>query len=739
MPNTIIQKGLGITAGEDKKVSAESKEKKPKKKVVIQEQISKTQLSLRVEIKSRSLQEVVDVFNIESIVNPDALSFEQRMLIGLNKTIYIGTLPDANDTKRKDMQQAMRQRNLLLGKVEDVVEKEVDRIRSLSKKQLDIEVSEIKDFIKTREELGRNCALFRLINLTGQYKDYNLEKINDFLKGYFRGNNLVIWDSYDKGDGRDVMNVLLEWFRREFGQEYLKFKTVPKVDDFIAKVADTKKMLSILIAANSIGKTYLMVHIVAFMIWPNLDNPHFRKNKEDGSYEPYPLFSEKWPFKSKDILVYSTATNIFDEGQIMDRMRRFFPVGSFTEEKANENDENRSLWRIKDSDFTIRFLTHSQRKELIEGGRRGVVIIDEWSKKQDMVRFLTRLFQEGGGKCLIFAAQQDEEDASKNDLEMMEFVEDEYINKTHNEILNEDGSTKLVPVSANYSYINAYDVKRTEDNPNGYLTQSDIEQILSILPMSAQKARILNIREKSDSLIFHNFNRSVHVVDDFELEYEDHLVVCQWDVHPSKPKEYFVWFVIDRNLNLYVYKDFEYTFRTYKDLASELALIEQKWHIVHREMDPSGRYKTTVKTKESVISQPGPATYLNELGYEFMEGSKKRQECEMAILNLLDYPKNKKGEKVGEPKLYFVKSAIDSILDIERYRIDPKTGKGSKKGDDRVECIGRFAYWFCEQAKDFKTKEALFASLYTENLNPNADNEQEEELVSSYDVDNSIV
>lgn len=229
-----------------------------------------------------------------------------------------------------------------------------------------------------------------------------------------------------------------------------------------------------------------------------------------------------------------------------------------------------------------------------------------------------------------------------------------------------------------------------EHGIRGILKHQDIVNMLSNYDDEDMQARAWGKFQHLTGLIFKKFSRLVHVIEPFELKYEDWCVTEAFDCHPRTP-DALMWVAVDRQGRKIICDEMWKSYDGTDTLAAKIKEKADGKRIVKRLLDPSA-WNTDKHTESNFFSE----LYKNGLLYE--KGSKERTLAVIRTKQALDY-KYQNGQYLKVPELYIFNTCVRTIWEFEHWQWGEWTGKTAEKkspmekpedkNDHMMENIGR--------------------------------------------------
>lgn len=347
-----------------------------------------------------------------------------------------------------------------------------------------------------------------------------------------------------------------------------------KCEEFIKLVGENSCFVNLFIAANGVGKSATGANIITSICF-GPQNDFFKK----------PLF-QKFPYLKRGRII-SDPTTIKEK--IIPELKKWFPSNRYKEHYTTEKQGKfwESKWKT-DTGFEIDIMSNEQDSKEFESTDLGFIWFDEPSRKDIYLASVART--RGGG--IIFWTM--------TPLDYSAWIEEDLYNKR-------DG--------INVEYIEA-DVEENckEHGTRGILQHKNIERMIAQYPEDEKEARIHGKFGHLLGKIFKAFNRKIHVIRPFAMNYDDYSWYMALDTHPQVD-DHAIWMAANNKGQKYLVAEFIGK-GTAAQLASEFKRIEGGMRIEGRLIDPSA-FNADERNQEMSFGMK-----LNELGFTFELGSK---------------------------------------------------------------------------------------------------------------------
>jgi len=432
-----------------------------------------------------------------------------------------------------------------------------------------------------------------------------------------------------------------------------------KVEEFIQMVGGNKVFVSLLSAANGVGKTAAGTNIIAHFMYGQSGNKWF---------EGLELF-DKFPF-AKQGRIASDPTTIKET--IVPELKKWLPYGRYKHDKAGKNYD--SIWKT-DTGWKFDLMTYEQSSKEYESATLGWAWFDEPPPFEIFKATVARM--RTGGIIFITATP----------LTGSAWMYDHIL--------------RYKPVGKDSKDLRQRDYIEADVEANcighgirGRLKHSDIEKMIAEYSEDDKQARIYGKFHHLVGIIFKRFDRKVHVIKPFKITKEDYVVVEALDPHPRNP-DAVMWVAIDRKGNKYVIDELYDTFTT-SQLSTEIKNKADRYRVVKRIADPAAfvEDKHQINPTESTLA----GELYNKYDLDYEKATKVRARSDRRIKDALDYELKGK-EMLIAPELYFFSTCTRSIWEMEHYQWDEWRGvaadrkspmeKPMDKDDHEIENLGR--------------------------------------------------
>lgn len=469
----------------------------------------------------------------------------------------------------------------------------------------------------------------------------------------------------EEDKGQDILTLAKrEKLRRIMAKRYAYYIPTGVSEEFINAVfkSEIKKdgnigsyyFISLYSAANGVGKTCLGVNMLANLFWPD-DNKFFQHD-----------LIKKWPYLKRGRIVADPTTIV---STIIPELKAWFPAGRYKMDKMGKNYEYR--WTT-DTGWQFDLMTYDQDPKEFESVSLGFVWLDEPPPESIYKACVSRLRR--GGLMYITATP----------LTGSAWIYDQIVsNPDHN------GGRRF--------HITADVESACEDHGcRGFLKHEDIERMIAEYSEDEKQARIHGKFQHLVGLIYKQWDRGVHVIRPFHVNFKDYTVYQALDPHPRNPDSV-VWIAVDRYGQKFIVDELYLKCQGgSKELATRIWQKDQQYNVVRRIADPSA-FIEDQHTGKSLISR-----LESYYPFGYLEGSKSREAANRRIGDALDFQKSPTGEYIVSPELYVFDICNRFIFEIEHWMWQEWTGKSTDnhnkkekpvdKDDHAIENVGRILF-----------------------------------------------
>ncbi|HET9146141.1 MAG TPA: terminase family protein [Sphingomicrobium sp.] len=439
-----------------------------------------------------------------------------------------------------------------------------------------------------------------------------------------------------------VLERELEW-RRE-NERFAFFTPNGKQEEFVRLAGAGADSVYILSAANGIGKTTLVVNLMAHLVFGPQNN-----------FFDVPLF-RNWPYPKR--IRYITDQKIVEEsGPFPTELKKWWPKGKYSASKLGRN----YFCQYTVGEWVIDVMTYEQDLSQFEGGTFGAIIFDEPPKESIWAASVARL-RLGG---LIFAF-------------MTPLVEAGWF------------FDKVVPNHPNsIVYASMEDACKTH-GVRGHLEHEHIERMIREMSPDEIEARAHGKAMYLKGLVFKGFNYKVHVLKEPVQPPLHSTLYNVVDPHTDKPF-FAIWAWPHKNGDIYITdehpnEDFFRMRNCQWDRNDYKRMYEAKEHgyTVRRIIDRhfgeirSAAYKKTLREE------------LAEIGLHYEPSYQAEHEIDTGVLKVrefLKYDPTREMTSINRPRLYINPHCLNTIRAFSRWSTDAKTGKYQDDYKDPMDCV----------------------------------------------------
>lgn len=428
-----------------------------------------------------------------------------------------------------------------------------------------------------------------------------------------------------------VLEKKLEY--AEENERIALYKPIGKLDEFIASFGSGKHFLSIVSAANGIGKTALIANIIGNLGF-GPQNDYFR----------FPLF-EKWPFK-KRIRYVSTKKNVEEIGPLFQEISTWWPKGKYECIKSGHNYYS----QYKFNGWVMDVMTYDQDVKQFAGSTLGLTILDEPPPKHLWSEMVGR--HRKGGRMMVLMTP----------LTDAGWFFDEVVPNYQESIFYADIEDACVTHGV-----------------RGHLEHSDIEQMIKNWPSDEVEARAHGKAMYLKGLIFKTFYPNVHVLREPVKPPYGAQIWNVVDPHSDKPFAS-IWAFPDARGDVYIFdewpnEDFyrmhncQLTIQDYKKIFGDK---EAGLNIYKRIIDRHFADTASSVNKRTLRQE------LQAIGLNYMPSYKAEEEIDTGIEKVrryLAYNTSEPLSSLNQPKIFINPQCTNTIKSLSRWSRDPETGK----------------------------------------------------------------
>jgi len=372
------------------------------------------------------------------------------------------------------------------------------------------------------------------------------------------------------------------------------FMPIGKFSEFADKAMSGNYKVSLLEAANGIGKTVGTINMFANLFWP-VHNQYFQQ----------PLMLD-WPFPKQGRII-SYANTITET--IIPAMKQWFPKGRYNINKYETTKDGKRYeahWET-DTGWTFNLMTYDQDVREFESANLGFFWNDEPPSPAIFNANYSRLRMGGIGIL------------TETPLKGAQWIYDEFVDKPDSELLKEKRSvTHAVLEDA-----------CEEHGDRGFLTHVQILDQIAGYNEDEVRQRVFGKHHHLTGLVFKKWDKRVHVIPPFNITNRDYVVAQALDPHPRTP-DAVLWVAFDREGKAWKCNELWGEFET-AELAERIKSIDKNYRIVKRLIDPSAY----IIDKHTGYQLAADLSTNYHLDYE--PGSKERQNAIEAIRRYIDF------------------------------------------------------------------------------------------------------
>ncbi len=425
-------------------------------------------------------------------------------------------------------------------------------------------------------------------------------------------------------------------------RKYRFFEPTGKGEEFANAVGSGDNFISLLSAANGIGKTTLSVNMLAHLFWP-MGNKYFQQ----------PLW-KSWPYLKKGRIV-SDPTTVKEA--LIPEMKKWFPAGRYETKNLGKSYEVR--W-ITDTGFQFDIMTFDQDVKEFESTNLGWIWLDEPPPEPIYKACISRL-RRGGILWMTFTP-----------LTGCAWVYDTIIaNKD-----NEAGKRFYLEADV-WSAVKGIGVR-------GFLEEENVRRMIAQYNPEDMQARVDGKFQHLTGLVFKQFSRSIHVVRPFPITMKDFTVYEMLDPHPRNP-DAVMWLAVDRKGTKYVVDELFIKVNSDKELAERIKSKASNYRVHYRMADPSA---FVANQHDADRPEKTLAEKLAALGLTYSEAPKLRTMSDRRIKDALDY-QSAGDHFIRSPELYVFDTCERTLFEFDHYRWQEWTGKQGDQHDSKEKPVDK--------------------------------------------------
>lgn len=438
-------------------------------------------------------------------------------------------------------------------------------------------------------------------------------------------------------------------YRKKY-EKYRSYIPNGKIEEFIKLIGENKTFISLLSAANGVGKSAAGANILAHFMFPAKNDKWFN----------YELF-KNFPYEKKGRIV-SDPTTV--QSALIPELKKWFPYARYTTTKAGKNYEYR--WSTE-TGFEFDVMTYDQDVKEFESATLGWVWFDEPPPEAIYKATVSRMRR--GGIIII----------TMTPLTGSAYLYDQIITN---------------PLQGQREFITAdIEANCKEHGVRGILNHSDIEKMTAEYSEEDKQARVYGRFQHLTGLVFKKWDRRIHVIKPFSVDLRNYCVYERVDIHPRNP-DAVLWGAVDKNGKKYIVDELYGNFTT-EELIYRIKQKAENYRIINRKIDPSA-FVIDQHTNNSLNQR---ITQLSNYALRYQAASKERTMAIVRTKDAIDY-QMKDGVMVKEPELYVFDTCIRTIYEFEHWQYNEYTGKAADrrdqsekpqdKDDHMMENLGRF-------------------------------------------------
>jgi len=452
----------------------------------------------------------------------------------------------------------------------------------------------------------------------------------------------------------NTQQALLDKLKRErvkryTTQKYKYYIPIGKTEEFLDRVGSGKYFVNAYLAANGVGKTAVIANVLAHLFWP-CGNKYFQQ----------PLFTN-WPYDLKKARLISDPTTV--KTTTIPTLKEWFPQGRYKTEKMGKNYEY--LWRT-DSDWEFDIMTYDQSLKEFESANLSLAIFDEPPPYDIYIATVSRMRR--GGVILVLCTP----------LNGSAWLYDEIVVNPNREKHQISLTTAEMEDACKVHGV------------RGFLEHTNIERMITLMDPEERAARAFGKFKHLSGIVFKKFDRDIHVVKPFKIDFYEHMVVEAFDSHPRNP-DALMWVAVDRKNNMFIIDEIYRSFDDDGGLAAAINKRRDEYRVALPILEPAAF---------NVDQHSGyclAATLQSKYGLYYQPASKRRSDGIRMTRDALNW--QKRGDLlIQPPKLYVFETCVRTIFEFTHWKwnewVSGKEKKSLKesaedKDDHMMENIGR--------------------------------------------------
>jgi len=415
-----------------------------------------------------------------------------------------------------------------------------------------------------------------------------------------------------------------------------------KIEEFVKLVGKNETFVCLISAANGVGKTTAGSNIIANICYG-----------PQSQYFKHPLF-EKFPYPKQGRIISDprTVEQTIAGGQ--KELELWMPKGRYVTTKAGRNfDAN---W-VTDTGFSFDVMTFEQDPKEFESKTLGWAWFDEPPPKAIFDATVARM-RRGG---IIFITM--------TPLAGSAWLYDHFISGA------KEGQR---------GYIEAdIEANCRQHGIRGILEHAHIEKMISEYSDDEKQARIKGKFQHLIGRVFKKFERRIHVIKPFNIDYQRFCVYNHYDVHDRLP-DAVLWLAVNAAGDFFVIDEL-FEPGTYEEIGSWMLAKESgRYRVVSRVMDPKGFIPNKGEKNERALNQ----VYEEDMNITFMPASKQRTTGIKLIEQAINFQEIS-GQLIVKPKLYVFDTCVNTIREFEQLIWQEHRGRGSDQKDPNPKTVDK--------------------------------------------------
>lgn len=443
-----------------------------------------------------------------------------------------------------------------------------------------------------------------------------------------------------------AIQMELEHRRNENGCRY--FEPNGPQTRFVELLGVEIPFIGIFSAANGLGKTTLIVNILASIIW----GP---RNK----FFDFGVFHH-WPYPKRFRFV--TDPKLLEEiGPFHTEVKKWWPRGKYEAIKSGKS----YFSQYKANGFLLDVMSYDQALEQFEGSTLGGILFDEPPVRAIWNASIARLRM--GGMALVFMTP----------LTEAAWFFDE-----------------VVPKHAQSVVYGDIEENCKQHGIRGQLEHVNIERMVDNLDPDEVEARAHGKAMYLKGLIYKSFEHNIHVAKK-PIPVPSNATVYQV-VDPAVDKPFAsIWAFPDTDGTLYIVDEWPNE-DFYRMHGCDLGLVdykrlfltkEQGWNVQKRIIDRHFADVRSLQTKNTLRQDFAAIGMHYEASYNAQAGEPEVETGIIKVRSYLHYKADKPIDSLNRPRIVISPVCKNTIKGFQRWSFDMSTGKPQDSFKDYMDCV----------------------------------------------------